>query len=103
MTQPCFVFNCLTYIGTGYLSAYEGMTVEAVSAMTTGLDTLTPEHPAALHHLSLPSSIVATARNVRNASQEEYERDIQRLKVCLLQITQKRFGSGIDLLRQTFM
>ncbi|KAF5831245.1 hypothetical protein DUNSADRAFT_13375 [Dunaliella salina] len=63
-----------------YLSAYQGVTVEAVSAVTMGLDKLSPEHPAALHHLAVPHSIVATARDVRNAAQTEYARDMQRLK-----------------------
>jgi len=63
-----------------YLSAYQGVTVEAVSAVTTGLDKLSPEHPGALHHLAVPHSIVATARDVRNAAHTEYARDMERLK-----------------------
>eukprot|EP00967_Tisochrysis_lutea_P006216 scaffold7385_cov17-Tisochrysis_lutea.AAC.1 len=79
----CFAEWCPQQKGRrsqNYLSAYQGVTVEAVSAVTTGLDKLSPEHPGALHHLAVPHSIVATARDVRNAAHTEYARDMERLK-----------------------
>jgi len=75
-------------IGADYISAYAGVTVDAVNALAAGVDSLSSGADAfrVTPGLAPPPSTAAAAESVRAEAQYEYERDVYRIAARMQQL-----------------